>query len=116
VESRLKEHLDSTLLGQINEEVNTISDIQNRSESRHQQDLAELKSMLRSISGKLIDEMTAETTVVTASGIVNTVSSSAQVSDPNALTMFRCWNCGRPSELQYGFACPTCGADNNRPL
>lgn len=112
VSSQLKGIQNSALLGQIaelNEKINVISANQDRQDLKFQTDFREIKDALKSMSDKYIDSMTPSTAVATASGIVNTVLTGT---GSNVLTTFRCWKCGRQTDLQYSSICPTCGADN----
>lgn len=105
--------LDSTLLRQINDNIYSISEAQDKLDLRNQQEFSKLKSMLRPVLDQLIENMTPGTASATTSGIINVIA--AQDSDSNVPTNFRCWKCGRNSGLQFSSICPNCGADNNPP-
>ena len=112
VSSQFKGILNSALSGQIaelNEKVNIISANQDKQDLKFQNDFKEIKALLKSMSDKYIDNMTPGTVVATASGIVNTVLTGT---DSNVPMTFRCWKCGRQTDLQYSSICPICGADN----
>ena len=105
--------LNPTQLRQINDNLVSISQAQNKQDLKYQQEFSDLKSMLRPVLDRLIDNMTPGTAVATTSGIINVIA--AQGSDSNVPTNFRCWKCGRNSGLQFSSICPNCGADNNPP-
>ncbi|MFC2062673.1 HNH endonuclease [Chloroflexota bacterium] len=103
---------NTALFGQItevHEKIKTIVVNQDKRDLKFQTDFEEIKSTLKLMSEKYIDNMTPGTAVVTASGIINTVSAGT---DSNVPMTFRCWKCGRQTDLQYSSICPTCGADN----
>ena len=97
--------LDLSILSQIDDKVSSIL--------KHQTtDVSNLKSMLKTISDKLIDNMTASTASVTASGIVNTAAASSSKMPVHA--GFHCKNCGTTIGLLIGSnECPNCGAEIN---
>lgn len=76
-----------------------------------QTDISDLKPLLKSLSDKLIDDMTPETASSTASGIVNTFSwVSATRLGEKVYANFSCKNCGTVVGLLVGSdKCPTCG-------
>ena len=98
---------------EVHETINRIATNQDKQDLKFQTDFEEIKRTLKSMSEKYIDNMTPGTAVATASGIINTVSSSPMAgTDSNVLMTFRCRKCGRQTDLQYSSICPTCGADN----
>ena len=97
--------LDSSILSQIDDKVSSIL--------KHQTtDVSDLKSMLKTISAKLIDNMTASTASVTVSGIVNTAAAASSGMPVHA--GFHCKKCGTTIGLLVGSnKCPNCGAEIN---
>lgn len=92
-------------LQEINEQLKQI-------QINNQSDLSELKSMLRDVSDKVIDNITPGTATVTASGIVNTSAasiSSVKLGD-RVHANFVCNKCRTRIGLLIGSNnCPNCG-------
>jgi hypothetical protein len=81
-------------------------------ESNQNSGLTDLKTTLKNISNKLIDDITPETARLTASGIINTSSTSAAFSHKladNVHANMHCTNCGTAIGLLIGSNnCPEC--------
>jgi hypothetical protein len=94
-------------LEQIDEKVNSILD--------QQSDVSELKSILKPIADKLINDITPDTASSTASAIVNTFSGvSATRLGEKVYANFICRNCGTKIGLLVGSnKCPNCGVEIN---
>jgi hypothetical protein len=90
----------------------TLSQIDAKLSNIQNQDLSELKSMLKVVSDRLISSMTAGTATVTTSGIINTVAASTGVGAATpGYPGLRCKNCGTPIPvLRISDKCPACGA------
>ena len=107
VESRyLGNNVGQEQLSQINSQ---LEDIRNDQTSA----INELKSTLKEISNNMIDNLTAETSDITASGIINTATASTtavKLGDKVYSNMI-CNNCGTSIGLLIGSNnCPTCGS------
>ena len=93
--------IDLELLGQIDEKLEHIK--------AGQQDIGELKQILKGLSNQLIESLTPGTATAVASGIVN--ATTAVQLGPNTYSSFRCMNCGTMIGLLIGTdKCPNCGA------
>ena len=80
--------VDGVTLGDLDAKVSSIKN--------ETADISELKSMLKTISDSLINNMTAGTASVTTSGIVNVVATSSEGSRPTLYPRLHCRNCGAP--------------------
>ncbi len=80
---------------------------------RGQEDITELKAMLKSISDQLIKDITPQTASMTASAIVN--STNAVKLGPKTYSNFYCSNCNTRIGLLTGLdVCPNCKTKINQ--
>jgi hypothetical protein len=75
-----------------------------------QEGIVELKQMLKGLSDRYIETLTAGTATVVASGIVHATTDNEF--DGSVYSHYRCKNCGVAIDMLVGTnKCPNCGAD-----